>query len=119
MPAKLYVVPASHPCATVTAALHLKGVDYERVDLVPALHKAVQKLRFGGPGTVPGIVFDDGVKVGGSRAIVRELERRRPQPALFPPAEDADLRRRVEEAEEWGDQVLQPLVRRVLWYALS
>src|SRR3954447_22719414 len=118
MPAKLYVVPASHPCATVMAALELKGVPYERVDLAPPLHKAVQKARFGGRATVPGIVFEDGRRVAGSRAIVRELERMRPQPPLFPPATD-ERRRRVEEAEEWGDQVLQPLVRRVLWWALS
>src|SRR3954451_23504910 len=96
-----------------------KGVDYERIDLVPVLHKALQKARFGGRGTVPGIVFEDGLKVCGSRAIVRELERRHPKPPLFPPAGERDRRRRVEEAEEWGDQVLQPLVRRVLWYALS
>jgi glutathione S-transferase len=48
---------------------------------------------------------------------MRALEARRPEPPLFPA--DPDRRRAVEEAEEWGDQVLQPLVRRVLWQALS
>ena len=32
---KLYVVPASHPCAAVEAALALKRVDYKRVELLP------------------------------------------------------------------------------------
>src|SRR3954469_18366885 len=117
MPATLYVVPASHPCATVMRALELKGVAYKRVDLVAGLHKLLQKRRFGGAGTVPGIVFEDGRRLAGSRAILSELERRRPEPPLFPPA--GDERRRVEEAEEWGDQVLQPIVRRLVWHALS
>jgi glutathione S-transferase len=106
---KLYVVPGSHPCATVMKALELKGVPYERVDLVPAFHKAFQKLKFGG-GTVPGIVFDDGTKLDGSREILRELERRVPQPALFP----CD-----EEAERWGEEVLQAAVRRLIWWGLT
>jgi glutathione S-transferase len=117
MPAKLYVVPASHPCATVMAALERKGVDYRRVDLVPAVHKPVMRAMFGG-GTVPGIVFEGGRKVHGSRAIVRALEEQRPEPALLPPAGSAE-RRDVEEAEEWGDELLQPLVRRIVWHALS
>jgi glutathione S-transferase len=117
MTAKLYVVPASHPCATVIAALERKGVPFERVDLVPAVHKLVQRRIFGS-GTVPGIVFDDGEKVLGSRPIVWALERRVPLPALLPP-EGTETFREVDQAEEWGDQVLQPLVRRLLWHALS
>jgi glutathione S-transferase len=115
--AKLYVVPASHPCAAVQAALEVKGIAYERVDLVPVVHKALQLARFGA-GTVPGIVFDDGVRVVGSRRILRALEERRPVPRLLPP-EGTRARHEVELAEEWGDQVLQPLVRRVLWRALA
>jgi glutathione S-transferase len=107
---KLYVVPASHPCATVMKALELKGVPYKRVDLVPTFHVVAQRLRFGRR-TVPGIVFDDGTKVQGSRAILRELEKRKPEPTLYKPG--------IEEAEMWGDEVLQPLVRRVLWQALT
>jgi glutathione S-transferase len=115
MPAKLYAVPASHPCAAVEAALQRKGVGYERVDLVPVAHVAHQLAVFGRR-TVPGVRFADGTKLQGSRAIVRELERRVPEPALFP--SEPAARRRVEIAEEWGDQVLQPIVRRVIWAAL-
>lgn len=100
--AKLYVVPASHPCATVIKALELKGVPYRRIDLVPAFHAVAQRLRFSDR-TVPGIVFADGTKVQGSRAILRHLD--------FPGAGS--------EAERWGDETLQPLVRRVVWEALS
>jgi glutathione S-transferase len=116
MPAKLYVLPASHPCETVAAALRHKGVPYERVDLIPQVHRIPQTIRFGGR-TVPAIVFEDGEKVQGSRAIIRALERRVPEPALLPGADPA-RRRAIEEGEAWGDAVLQPLARRVIWSAL-
>jgi hypothetical protein len=37
MDLKLYVIPGSHPCATAEAALALKGLEYERVDLLPGM----------------------------------------------------------------------------------
>lgn len=117
MPATLYVVPASHPCVAVERALQAKGLDYRRVDLVPVFHKAFQKLKFREASTVPGIVLDDGRRLIGSRTILRELDRLAPEPALLPA--DAAARARVEEAEAWGDEVLQPLARRVIWTALS
>ena len=117
MAAKLFGVPGSHPAAAAEKALQLKGLPYERIDLVPVLHKALQKARFREGSTVPGLVLDGGRKVLGSREIIRELEATRPDPPLFPV--DGEMRRRVEDAEEWGDQTLQPLVRRLTWWALS
>jgi glutathione S-transferase len=115
LPATLYAVPASHPCACVERALELKAVDYRRIDLPPVAHKAIQKARFGGS-TVPGLVLD-GEKVLGSRHIIRALEAKAPDPPLLP--SDRRERKSVELAEGWGDEVLQPLVRRVLWSALG
>jgi glutathione S-transferase len=115
MPAKLYVVHGSHPCATVEKALQLKGIDYKTVEWPPPTHVVAQRLLFGGR-TVPAIRFADGEKVVGSRAIVARLEELAPEPALLP-ADDA-ARARVLEAERWGDDVLQPLARRVIWTAL-
>jgi glutathione S-transferase len=112
--ATLYAVPASHPCAAVERALELKGIVYRRVDLPPVAHKGIQQALFGG-GTVPGLALD-GRRILGSRAIVRELDERAPEPRLLP--EDRDARKPIELAEGWGDEVLQPLVRRVLWSAL-
>jgi len=113
--ATLYALPASHPCAAVEVALRLKGVEYARVDMIPVVSKLQQRWRFGGL-TVPGIVFADGERVLGSREIVRALEHRAPDPPLLPP--DGRERRGVEEAERWGDEVLQPLARRLAWAAL-
>ena len=115
MAATLYAVPASHPCACVERALQLKAIEYRRVDLPPLVHKVVQKARFGGS-TVPGLVLD-GERLHGSLAIVRALEAKAPEPPLLPA--DRSERKSVELAEGWGDEVLQPLVRRVLWSALG
>jgi len=112
--ATLYAVPASHPCACVERALQLKAIEYRRVDMPPVAHKAIQKALFGGS-TVPGLVLD-GEKILGSLHIIRALERKVPEPPLLP--SDAKERKSVELAEGWGDEVLQPLVRRVLWAAL-
>jgi len=59
----------------------------------------------------------DGHRVQGSREITRELERLRPEPALFPtdPAERAA----VEEAERFGDEQLQHPIRQILWWAIK
>ena len=80
------------------------------------LHKPLQKARFG-TSTVPGVVFDDGEKVVGSRAIMEAIDARRPDPPLRPA--DGKQRRAVDDAEEWGEQVLQPIVRRLTWWALT
>jgi glutathione S-transferase len=108
----LYVIPGSHPCECVEAALQLKGLDYRRVDLAPAIHAVVVRAS-GFPGrTVPAMKLD-GEKVQGSRQILRKLDQLAPEPRLVP--ENAALRGKVEAAEAWGDDVFQPLARRVAW----
>jgi glutathione S-transferase len=116
MPAKLYVVHGSHPCNTVARALELKGIAYKKVEWPPPMHVPMQKMLFGGR-TVPAIRFEDGEKVQGSRAILARLEEMVPEPALLPADEAAAAK--VLEAEKWGDEVLQPLARRVLWPTLK
>jgi glutathione S-transferase len=112
----LYVVPASHPCAAVELGLRRKGLAYDRVDLLPLVHVVHQRLVFGRR-TVPGLKLPGGERVVGSRAIMRVLDGLEPEPPLLPA--DAALRAKVEGAEAWGETVLQPLVRRVLWARLQ
>lgn len=112
MPHKLYVVHGSHPCATVARALEMKGIAYKTVELPPPSHAAVMRVMFG-KRTVPGLRLEDGEKISGSRAILRRLDELAPEPRLFPAGEEA--RARVQRAEEWGDEVLQPIARRLLW----
>ena len=108
----LYVVPASHPCAAVELALRRKGLAYRRVDLLPMWHVVHQSVRFGRR-TVPALRLGTGEKVAGSRAIMRVLDGLEPQPPLLPA--DAAQRARVEAAEAWGDEVLQPFARRLIY----
>jgi len=115
MSATLYAIPASHPCACVELALRLKGIAYERVELLPVVHKLQQKARFGGS-TVPGLVLD-GRNHLGSRPIIRALETHTPEPRLLPA--DHKQCKSVELAEGWGDEVLQPMGRRLIWGALK
>jgi glutathione S-transferase len=79
------------------------------------MHAVLQRVRFGAR-TVPGVRFDDGEKLVGSRAIVDRIERLVPDPPLLPA--DPQQRTAVLRAEEWGDEVLQPIARRLLWPAL-
>jgi glutathione S-transferase len=116
MPARLYVVHGSHPCVAVARAMDMKAVPYKVVELLPPMHAALQRVRFGAR-TVPGLVLESGEKISGSRAIMRRLEELAPQPPLFPA--DASAREDVERAEEWGDQVWQPLARRLVWRTLT
>src|SRR5688572_9649709 len=103
----LHALPPSHPCMTAEAALKPKGLDYERIDLVPGEHTAkIAELYGDGRTTVPGLLVD-GEPVHGSRPILDRLEALAPDPPLYPgPIADA-----VREAERWGDEELQDLGR--------
>jgi glutathione S-transferase len=114
MTLRLYVVPASHPCAAVESALRMKGFEYKVTELPPGVHAAHQRLRFG-KRTVPSLRAD-GEKLSGSREIMQWLEARRPEPALWP--SEPEARAKVEEAEAWGDEVLQSVARRLIWFSL-
>ncbi len=67
-------------------------------------------------GTVPALRLDCR-RVQGSRQIARALDEHWPEPPLFPA--DSALRARVEEAERWGEQQLQPIPRRLFRYGVA
>src|SRR5919204_291327 len=115
MPATLFGVPASHPTLAAALMLEHKGIDYRRIDFAPAVHRVGLRLVGFRGRTVPALRLD-GRRLQGSRRIARALEQLRPEPPLFP--SDLDRRAAVERAEEWGDEVLQPLARRLAWAAL-
>jgi glutathione S-transferase len=93
-----------------------KGIEFKRTDLFPVISRGVVRI-LGFPGvTVPALKVD-GLRVQGSRKIARELERLRPEPALFP--SDPEKRAAVEEAERFGDEELQHPVRQIIWWALQ
>jgi glutathione S-transferase len=110
----VHILPPSHPCMTVEAALRRKDLEYERVALTPGPHvEEMQKIYGEGHHTVPGLLVD-GEPVHGSVAILERLEQLAPDPPLYP-RDKADA---VREAEQWGDRELQDLGRRLPWGAM-
>jgi glutathione S-transferase len=130
--ASLYVIRGSHACRTGMLMLEHKGIAYRRVDLITGLHPfSVRARGFSGhrtpirsveghthrslamldrAGTVPALAFGS-EHIQTNHDISRFLDRVQPEPALFPA--DHEQRRAVEEAERWGDEVLQMAARRV------
>jgi glutathione S-transferase len=108
---KLYALPGSHPCAAVQAALEMKSVAYDRVDLLPTGEVLFGPLLYGGR-TVPGMRIGR-ERVVGSRAIMRRLDELAPEPPLLPAPGESSYAR-VLEAERWGDEVFQSVPRRLI-----
>ncbi len=112
----LYAIHGSHPCVAVERALQLKRQPYRVVERIPAVHVPQQWLRFRKL-TVPALELGNGEQIVGSRAIMRRLDQLVPEPALLP--QEPLARERVLEAERWGDEVLQPAVRRLSWVGMG
>jgi glutathione S-transferase len=107
----LYGTKPSPPVHSVRLMLESKGLDHKDVWLLPGLHPALLRTRGFRSGTVPGIKID-GRRLQQSRAISRALDELKPDPPLFPA--DPEKRLEVEEAERWGDEVLQDVPRRIV-----
>lgn len=116
MRATVYGLVASHPVKAACLMLEHKGVEYRRRDLANVIDRPLLRaMGFPAP-TVPAMRID-GRKVQTSRTIARVLDELVPEPPLFPA--DPDRRTAVENAERWGDEVLQPVPRRLAWAALK
>jgi glutathione S-transferase len=96
--------------------LDLKGIDYSLVHVLPGNQRIHLRLAGFRHGTVPAMKLD-GRKIQGSVRIAHALEALAPEPRLYP--EDPEARRRVEEAERWGDTKFQSVPRRILRWALT
>ncbi len=104
---ELFQFSGSHFNEKARWGLDLKGVRHERISLMPGPHIRTMKKLTGATQT-PALV-DDGRVVPGSTAILEHLERRFPDPALFP--EDASERERaVGIVRHWDDEI-GPAVR--------
>jgi glutathione S-transferase len=112
----LYVVPGSHPSMSGRLMLAHKGISYRRVDLIAGLHKPILRVLGFGDTTVPALRLE-GRRIQGTLNISRALDEVGPDPPLFPA--DPSRRAAVEEAERWGEAVLQPVPRRLTWWALQ
>jgi glutathione S-transferase len=88
-------------------ALDYTGIPHRRRALVPGRHEPVAKSLAGGS-TLPVLVID-GEAIGDSTKIIEALERRYPDPPLYPPG-PID-RRRALELEDFFDEQLGAYVR--------
>ena len=101
------MILGSHACRTGMLMLEHKGVAYTKVTIRTGMQRLLP-LRGFEHGTVPALAVD-GRRVQRNTAIARYLDERKPEPPLFPA--DAGLRREVEEAERFGDDVFQTSAR--------
>jgi glutathione S-transferase len=131
--ARLYVIPGSHACRSAMLMLEHKHIAFELSELPTGAHPLIVRLR-GFPGhrvpirtvdggthtalamidrmgTVPALAFGS-ERVQTNRSIARFLDRVQSAPRLFP--DDDTARAATEEAEAWGDEVLQMAARRVV-----
>ena len=116
MKVRLYSISVSHPARAAGLMLRHKGIEHEIVDVLPGSQRIVLRLQGFPDRTVPAMTID-GRKVQGSLEISRALEDLKPDPPLFPA--DPERRAAVEEAERWGDAVLQPVPRNIFRWCLT
>jgi maleylpyruvate isomerase len=90
MPIRFFQAPWSTNCERVALALAHKGFEVEAVEIDYSDRSPV--VAASGQPLVP-VIEDDGAVVSDSLAIIRHLERRRPEPRLYPrePARRVEL----------------------------
>ncbi len=101
----------SHYNEKVRWALDFKRWPHRRKALVPGFHIAPLQLKTG-QSKVP-VLEIDGTRLVGSAHIIEELERRRPDPALFP--SDEAGRTRALALQAYFDDEVAPALRRLFW----
>ena len=116
MQARLYGFAISNPANTARLMLAYKGVETKWVELPPGIHPLILRALGYRRGTVPALKLD-GHKIEDSVELSHVLERLIPDPPLFPA--DPERRRAVEEAERWGEAVLQMVPRRVFRWTFA
>jgi glutathione S-transferase len=107
----LWHLEISHYNEKARWALDYKGVAHVRRAVTPALQElTARRLRAGR--TVP-ILELNGHAIGDSTQIIEEIERRWPEPPLYPV--DREERSRALELEDYFDEQCGPDLRRVLF----
>jgi glutathione S-transferase len=103
----LWHLKVSHYNEKARWALDYKGIPHVRRAAMPGRHPAIARRLTGGK-TFPVLVLD-GEAIGDSTRIIEALERRYPEPPLYPAEPDA--RRRALKLEDFFDEELGPFDR--------
>lgn len=110
----LHVVPYSHPCLAVSAALDRFGHEYETVTLEAGRQgDEVEEIYGEGRRTVPGLLVDD-EPVHGTSTIFSRLDELHPDAGLYPAASADEIR----EAEAGIAEELQTTARVLVFGAM-
>ncbi len=110
----LHVVPFSHPCLAVSAALDRFGDEYETVEFVTGRQaEAVEDVYGEGRRTVPGLLVDE-EPVHGTSTIFARLDELHPDAGLYPAASADEIR----EAEAGIVEELQTTARVLIFGAM-
>ena len=97
---RVYRIPFSTNVERVSLALAHKGLDVEWEDVDAADRSPVERIS--GQPLVP-VLVDDGRVVADSTVIIRHLEERQPEPALFP--RDEARRAELEVFLDWFNRI--------------
>ena len=108
----LWHLDISHFNEKARWALDYKGIPHKRHSVFPGMQPARARMLRGGTSTLP-VVDIDGKRIGDSTKIIEELERRWPDPPLYP-ADPAELERAL-EIEEFFDEQCAHELRRVMF----
>jgi glutathione S-transferase len=109
---ELYQFQGSHFNEKVRWGLDLKAVPHERTSLLPGPHMRTMKKLTGGSET-PALVDGDTV-ISGSTAILEHLDRRFPDPGLFP-KDPSEQERALDIVQHW-DAKIGPAIRLVKFF---
>ena len=112
-PVRIYMFEGSNSCLTGVLMLEHKQVEYNRVDLPPAVHAFTVRLLGFPKMSVPATIIV-GKRVQGTLSISEALDEAFPDHRLFP--SDPQARTRVREAEVWGKK-FQNTTRRIFYGA--
>ena len=108
----LWHLEISHFNEKARWALDYKGIPHERRSVFPGVQELRARTLRGGTSTLP-VIDIDGKRIGDSSRIIEELERRWPDPPLYP-ADPAE-RSRALEIEEFFDEQCGHELRRVMF----
>jgi len=111
---RLYQFAASHFNEKARWTLDVKRVPHERITLLPGPHMLTVKRLTGGTETP--VLIDGESVIAGSAQIVDHLERRFPEPALYPA--DPARRERAHAIQREFDAEVGPAVRLAKFFAV-
>jgi glutathione S-transferase len=108
----LWHLEISHFNEKARWALDFKAIPHERRSVFPGMQPLRARTLRGGTSTLP-VIDIDGTRIGDSTRVIEELERRWPNPPLYPA--DPDERRRALDLEDFFDEHCAHDLRRVLF----